>query len=446
MNILKFSLPTRFALAGSLFSMAVMLSACGGGADDDTGAAAEASLAVTETAQAVAPATGGDAAAESLMAGRAAVDAWETEYDAATAQAFLASQQPQATTESAMAVRELATDARVKWNPGHYIASGKRDPQTLAKILAEIKPFPQVKGLLLRYDWAQLETDKGVYDFTKIDRDLGLVAAQGKRLFVMVGTKAFNAGGRAVPAYMYTPEYQGGAYKILIAARTALGANARYGENAALHNAKVRDRLIALTAALGARYNKHNAFEGITFNETAMGQMAVPLTSEQRSTFFSNLAQVDAATKQAFPNTVVMQFINFPVTYMPGLITSMVNNKVALGGPDILLEDRDLNNNVFPLYDLAKGKVPVGPSVQPENYLTTTQNGVHNPPAISALYNFGRTRLNANYLFWTRSLTGTPTPWPRVQEFFKSTGFPKDATGGLVSTCPTTYTSCVSKL
>ncbi|WP_298232850.1 hypothetical protein [uncultured Azohydromonas sp.] len=406
---------------------------------------------MSETAQALASspasrvADGADVAAESLSGGRAPLADWETQDDPVTSQIFLASQQAQAPSlERALAAAD--TDTRVKWNPGHYIASGKRDPQTVAKILAEIKPIPQVKGLLLRYNWSQLETSKGVYDFSKIDRDLAAVSAQGKRLFVMVGTKVFTAGGRAVPNYLRTAEYEGGAYKIRIGARETLGSNDRYGENAALHNAKVRNRLIALTKALGTRYNRHNAFEGVIFNETAMGQMLVPLTDVQRTAYFDNLAQVDAATKRAFPNTVVMQFINFPRPYMQGLITRMVNNKVAVGGPDILLEDRDLNTYIYPLYDLAKGKVAVGPSVQPENYLTTTQNGVHNPPSISALYNFGRTRLNANYLFWTRSQAGTPTPWPRVKEFFKSSAFPKDASGGLTSTCPKAYTACTPSL
>ena len=473
MNILKFPLQSRVALAGSLFSMAVLLSACGGGSDDDTAPAEEAAQAgVLESAQtlttttATTAATGttaitgttgstgttatvtasGSAATESLMGGRTQPAAWELQDDPVTAQSFLARQLAKAPLVGALAAREAGADTRVKWNPGHYIAVGRRDRDTLLKALAEIKPYPQVKGLILRYEWPQLEKAKGVYDFSRIDHDLALAESQGKRLWIMVATKVFTAGGRAVPDYMHTAEYEGGAYKILIGARDALGSTERVGENAALHNAKVRDRLIALTTALGARYNRHNAFEGLTFSETAMGQTQVPLTAEQRQGFFNNLAQVDAATRRAFPNTVVMQFVNFPRVYLPGLITSMVNNQVALGGPDILLEDPDLNNNIFPLYDMAKGKVPVGPSVQPENYLTTTQNGPYNPPAISALYNFGRTRLSANYLFWTRSLTGTPTPYPRVLEFFKSSAFPKDATGGLISTCPSTYASCVPKL
>jgi hypothetical protein len=442
MNILKSPFQARLALAGSLFSMTVMLAACGGGAEDTSTPGLD-----HEAAQALSTASVAGGVATDSGAAAPAPEAWELEDDPVVSATFLARQQARyaaTPTESAMAV--AATDTRVKWNPGHYIALPMRDEATILKVMSEIKPLPQVKGLILRYEWAQLETSKGVYDFSRLDRDLSLVQAAGKRLWIMVGTKVFRPGGRAVPDYLRTAEYEGGAYKILIGARDAIGSKERYGENAALHNAKVRDRMIALGNAMGAHLNKHNALEGITFNETAMGQMKVPLTSAQKNAYFDNLAQVAAATKRAFPNTVVMQFINFPRAYMPGLISSMVSTKVALGGPDILLQDPDLNNYIYPMYEPAKGKVAVGPSVQPENFATTVQHGAYNPPKISDLYNFGRTRLSANYMFWTRVTNGSPSPYTRTLDFFKSSAFPKDASGGLITTCPSTYPACVPKL
>ncbi|WP_051242582.1 hypothetical protein [Azohydromonas australica] len=451
MNILNSHLNSRLALVGSLFSMSVMLAACGGGQDEAYRAVnGEISQSLSSTDSAVV-ADGQDAAVlaadEQDNTVSAPPAAWELEDDPVVSETFLASQQARAAasaTERAMAV--ATTDTRVKWNPGHYIALPQRDEPTIQKVMAEIKPLPQVKGLILRYEWAQLEKSKGVYDFSRLDRDLALVQAAGKRLWIMVGTKVFRPGGQAVPDYLRTAEYEGGAYKIVIAGRDAIGSQERYGENAALHNVKVRDRLIALGDAMGAHLNKHNALEGITFNETAMGQMKVPLTKAQQTAYFDNLAQVGAATQRAFPNTVVMQFINFPRAYMPGLISNMVSNKVALGGPDILIEDADLNTHIYPMYDPAKGKVAVGPSVQPENFATTVQHGAYNPPKISDLYNFGRTRLSANYMFWTRVTAGSPSPYTRTLDFFKSSAFPKDAAGGLISTCPSTYPSCVAKL
>ncbi|WP_298234330.1 hypothetical protein [uncultured Azohydromonas sp.] len=431
--------------------MSVMLAACGGGQDEAYRAVGGEGAQSLSSADSAVLADGQDAAVlaadEQDNTVSAPPAAWELEDDPVVSETFLASQQARATaTERAMAAAAVTTDTRVKWNPGHYIALPQRDKATIEKVMAEIKPLPQVKGLILRYEWAQLETSKGVYDFSRLDRDLSLVQAAGKRLWIMVGTKVFRAGGRAVPDYLRTAEYEGGAYKILIGARQAIGSKERYGENAALHNPKVRDRLVALGAAMGAHLNKHNALEGITFNETAMGQMKVPLTAAQKNAYFDNLAQVGAATQRAFPNTVVMQFINFPKPYMPGLISSMVSNKVALGGPDILLQDPDLNNHIYPMYNPAKGKVAVGPSVQPENFATTVQHGAYNPPKISDLYDFGRTRLSANYMFWTRVTNGSPSPYARTLDFFKSSAFPKDASGGLITTCPSTYTSCVPKL
>jgi hypothetical protein len=443
MNTLNSHKHARLAVAGSLFSLTALLAACGGGSAQD-----EPYRAVTkELVQGLAAADSADVAVDaSDDTVTVPPAAWETEDDPVEAATFLAREQALAATGTTPSAAELVTDHRMKWNPGHYLALPLRDEATIQKTLSEIKALPQVKGLILRYEWAQLEKGKGVYDFSRLDRDLGLVQAAGKRLWIMVGTKVFHAGGRAVPDYLRTAEYEGGAYKILIGARDAIGSKERYGENAALHNAKVRDRLIALGTAMGAHLNKHNALEGITFNETAMGQMLVPLSNTQKATYFEHLAQVDAATQRAFPNTVVMQFINFPKPYMPGLITGMVNGNVALGGPDIFLHDRDLNANIYPLYDHAKGKVAVGPSVQPENFATTVQHGEYNPPKISDLYNFGRYNLGANYMFWTRVTYGSPSPYARTLDFFKSAAFPKDAAGGLATTCPSSYAACVAKL
>ena len=431
MSTLNYAARSRLAVAASLFSMTLMLGACGGGTGDQADQVS-ASLEAVEAMQAV----------EDAVVPSTQPAAWELQDDQATGQTFLASQQAMASRETAQALGSAAlSDARMKWNPGHYIATGRYDKLGILQILDEIKDLPQVKGLMLRYEWPQLETAKGVYDFSRIERDLALVQAAGKRLWIILGTKVFTVGGVAVPDYLRTAEYGGGAFKFSLD-----GSADRLGENTALHNANVRDRLIALTTALGARINRHNALEGLTLSETALGQALVPLTEAQRSSFYSNLALVDTATKRAFPNTVTMQFINFPRTYMPGLINSMVSNSVALGGPDILMQDPDLTTYIYPLYDLAKGKVAVGPSVQPSNYLRTAQNGPLNPPKISDLYAFGRNQLGANYMFWTRSFTGSPAPYPQVLDFFKSAAFPKDATGGLTATCPSTYTACVPQL
>jgi hypothetical protein len=433
---------SRLVLGSSWLFAAAWLTACGGGGDAVAEGAASADALQTaqslESAQALSS-EGGTAAQSDDDVASFEPQPWELEYDDATAQAFIASLPPASS-------EWRAPGTRVKWNPGHYVALSRRDDASLHTALREIQHLPQVKGLLLRYGWRQLEPRKGDYRFETIDRDLALARSYGKRLFIMVETKAFRSGVRAVPDYMHTAEYSGGAYKIRIDAKPTLGSSNNYGENAALHNDKVRDRLIALTTALGRRYNLNNSVEGVSFNETAMGQMVKPLSNAQTAAFFRNLAQVDTATRRAFPNTVVMQFINFPVSYMPGLVRNMVSSSVALGGPDTFLNDHDLNRFTYPLYDYAQGKVPIGPSVQPENYFARSHNGPHAPPKVSELHAFAQNRLHANYLFWTRTLIPPLKPYNNVLRMFKSEAFPSDGAGGLRSGCPATFGLCVRSL
>ncbi|WP_298234964.1 beta-galactosidase [uncultured Azohydromonas sp.] len=350
-----------------------------------------------------------------------------------------------ALSESALAL--VPGDTRVKWNPGHYVQLGAGAADALVqRTFKEISTLPNVRGVQTRYFWRDLEPTEGVYDFSEIDKDLAQAQAVGKRLFIVIGTKAFSAGARALPDYMHTDEYDGGAFRIQINAKDTVRTEATTGENIALFNGNVRDRFIALTTALGQRYNSHNTFEGIGFNETALGQAVVPLTNTQKADFFTNLAAVDAATRQAFPNTVVMQFINYPRPYMPALVSSAISNSVALGGPDTFLDDSELDASAYIHYDAAWGKVPLGPSVQAENYVTTYQGGPYAPPAVTDLYAFAKGRLHANYIFWAKTLTEPLVPYSNVLAMWKSSSFPKDAAGGLSTACPSTFASCVPKL
>src|SRR5690242_12386837 len=91
MTTLNSVLQSRLVLGSTLFSMAVMLAACGGGADEGSATASEAAQALASGATSVAT-DGADAAAESLSGGRAPLADWETQDDPATSQAFLASQ------------------------------------------------------------------------------------------------------------------------------------------------------------------------------------------------------------------------------------------------------------------------------------------------------------------------------------------------------------------
>ncbi|NML15686.1 hypothetical protein [Azohydromonas caseinilytica] len=339
--------------------------------------------------------------------------------------------------ESASATPEAGGNT-IKWNPGHYVEYGSNAGDWVIDAgLEETKNMPFVKGIMVRADWTQLEKGKGEYNFSRIDRYLNKAQAKGKRLFLTLGTKTFN-GGRAVPDYMRTAKYSGGAFRI----GTIEGT---FGENMALYDDDVRDRLIALIQALGRRYNKHNAFEGITFNETAFGKIVRDLSDEQKQRFFSNLAKVNTAARQAFPNSVVIQFINYPANFMPALFENMKDKGVGMGGPDVFINDPDLNRSAYGFNAHATGIVPIGMKVESDCYNAVRHGGPYTKPDVRDIYRFARDRLHANYIFWYR-YTERHNPWNDVLKMFKGEAFPAGGSGGLKNSCPSKFGNCAPKL
>jgi Beta-galactosidase len=325
----------------------------------------------------------------------------------------------------------------LKWNPGHYAVVSAHNANQIERILGQIDKFPFVKGIVLRTSWVDTETEKDTYDFTALDAGIERAVAHGKRVFIMMGTKSFDVDDKAVPDYMRTSEYGGGAYAIEI-------KRGGYGENAKLWNVKTRDRLIALNQALATRYNTNNNVEGLIFNETALGMAVRPISTAQYQKYFDNLATINIAAKAAFQNSTVIQYMNAPMKYVPTLWSTITANKVGAGGPDVYLEDLSLAK-LLPSYVAAAGNVPIGVQVEPASFRSTVHAGPFNPPAVTDLYEFARSKMFSNYIFWVPDMSEPHTPWPKVLEMFDSASFPKDATGGLPSACPL-ETTCVEKL
>ncbi|WP_156901894.1 hypothetical protein [Azohydromonas australica] len=332
----------------------------------------------------------------------------------------------------------LMAGSVTKWNPGHYIQFGSSaNDFVIDAALNETAGMPFVKGIMIRASWWQLEKGKGQYDFSRIDRYLNKAKAKNKRLFLMVGTKTFD-GDKAIPDYLRTSQYSGGAFRI----GTIKGT---YGENMALYDDDVRDRLIALMQALANRYNKDNNFEGVAFNETAWGKMVKPLSDSQKNQFFSNLAKVDTATRSAFSNSVVIQFMNYPSNLVPALFENMKDKGVGMGGPDVFINDPDLERSAYVFNPKARGVVPIGMKVESDCYNAVKHGGPYTKVDVRKIYSFARDRLYSNYIFWNR-YTDKHNPWADVLKMFKGEAFPTGSAGGLNAACPSKFASCAPKL
>ncbi|SFE55456.1 hypothetical protein SAMN05428977_102031 [Nitrosomonas sp. Nm166] len=349
------------------------------------------------------------------------------------------------TTYAATNVTSPVTTA-VKWHPGHYytlMGQGKNNPQYMAQVYRELKKTPALRGLQIRYDWAELEPEEDVYNFTSIEQHLAQLTEQKKRLIILLQMKSFNPSLPFVPDYLKEKKYEDGIFPF-----SAFGKRNIKGYNLKLWSPLVHDRLVALVRALGERFNSHPYFEGIGLTETAFGEPLVEISRNQQDNYYNNLLSINQQLRKSFPNTMTYQFTNYPRPMLRSFVGKLKEMGTGLGGPDIFMDDPGLNakgakpnsaKGVYHHYPELSGWVPLTPSVMQTNYENTRHDKKGRTPAIAELYSFARDRLRANYIFWTRA----PGYFPKVLEMLNELGRAGEA-GGLDGTCPRAYSACIN--
>ncbi len=352
--------------------------------------------------------------------------------------------------------------AQVKWHPGHYYSAmygAKKGAYTYAsnEIYQELESNTALAGIQIRFKWPELETAKGEYNFKEIDEHLERLSTMGskeKRLFIIIETRTFDTTTKLVPCYLmtsscvgYLNEYEGGIFPYK---KTNNGPH--YGNGIRFWNDSVRNRFVQLMEALGNRYNSHSHFEGIGLGETSMG---IPMNSANVSNFdidqyYSAHLYIQEAMFNAFPNTITTQFTNFPRSRLAEFIAGLQSIGTSLGGPDILIDDLGLNavdiphqqDGVYSYYPKLSGSVALTPSVMPQNYLkTASDNRVPlRQPTIDELLDFGRDKLKATHIFWSRDKPGYYKEALMKLQTLKNNNDPRVK---LQTNCPLTYGSCI---
>lgn len=336
-----------------------------------------------------------------------------------------------------------ATPNPVKWHPGHYIMlvnPGKNSSWYMDNIYNELETYDAIRGIAIRFNWKELETAKGVYNFSSIDKQLAGVAARNKRLIILLEMKSFSPT-IIVPDYLLTATYEGGVF-----------AHARNGVlkgyNIKLWNTQVRDRLAALISALGKHLNSHPHFEGLGLQETAMGQPLKPLTTTQTNTYYNNLLSVNKRMRGSFPNTMTFQLMNYPRPILDSFIGGLKEMGATLGATDIFMQERGLlfpptkysPGGLYTYFPQLAGVIPQLAQVEGSNYENTKHDGTGYQPTIPELLNFGRDKLKVNYILWTR----TPGYYDDVLLMLNQQAQKSTPSGGLASTCPASIASCTT--
>jgi len=308
-----------------------------------------------------------------------------------------------------------------KFHPGHYAFVQSRP-------IDEGSLYKNFQGIQKAYNWRTLEPQKDQYDFSAIRSDLEFLAKHDKRLIIQVQTKAFGPGQNCCPAYVSGHDYGGGVYPT------------RWGSfNPIIWDPRVNERLNALYQQLGKEFDHEPNLEAAVIPETAVTWNAA-VKSDVPYTVDGYLKSVEAgmqAMKDAFPHTVVIQYVNMPLEVIGPLADYAKAHGIGFGGPDIYPYDPLLNNpqrGVYRLYAPLSGIVPLGAAVQQNDY--SQKAAFRGPPGsatVKEIYDFGREKLHLNYIFW-----GVRQDYfEKVQAMTDDPAFPKDAAGGLNSEVPT---------
>jgi hypothetical protein len=260
------------------------------------------------------------------------------------------------------------------------------------------------QGAQIMYAWRDLEPEKGKYDFTILKQDYEYLRKFSKKLFIQLQDVTFNPKYKAVPDYLLTTEYDGGAVL------QYNDDNSEGGWVAKRWNKKVRERFALLLKALGQEFD--GKIEGINLQETAIG---VRDSGFSRLGYVAGLKENMLALKKAFPSSTTMIYANFiPGEWLPwedkGYLRSIYQYGeeigVGLGGPDLMVTRKAQLNHALAMMHECHYTVPLGIAVQDGNYIgetgdidEATKKKAHDN-IVPLLHDFAKDFLKINYMFW----------------------------------------------
>ena len=283
-----------------------------------------------------------------------------------------------------------------KWHPGHYLSAGwgVRTSQT-SWVLSRIKDNPNLKGIATTHRWAELEPQKGVYNFANIESNLAMAKAANKRLMIQIIDRWWGVP-TCVPEYLRSdPIYKGG-QSLFLNPNGSVNAC-----NALRFVPEVQSRLMALYTALGKRFNNDPNFEAVYVQEDGLYLKGSNMGGYTPRGYTDQQKRGMDALAAAFPNTQVFKFLSWGVN-TGELFEYAYKLGLGVGGPDLLP-----NNATFstPYYSQYAGRMPLHISVQhPKVELYTKDQG----GTVEGLYDYGVTNpkgLNTNYIVWDQPET-----------------------------------------
>jgi hypothetical protein len=317
---------------------------------------------------------------------------------------------------TAQSTTALAQDRKA--NYGHYFATRSND--TLADV-AMLCDQAGVKGVVWRRTWKDVETARGVYDFSSYDQVLRAIANSHNpqcQLWIFIEFKSFTAQRNPCPVYL-----QG---------RSA--PNTSNGMTCFIWEPAVKDAYVNMMKAAAQRYDGNPRVEGFIVQESALSLSGAYSQDVQDGGTYTAEAWRDALINivgqcgAAFAHSRCLAFLNFIhngqkyLKDVSAAISAVPNNRACMGGPDLLPDSTELysdNNRVYEV--LARHKGCRSNSAQNDSYNIRNFNldNVFNFAVRGTYGDFNQAVPRASgvcvnsYLFWNHRVgrSGTGQDW-----------------------------------
>ena len=291
--------------------------------------------------------------------------------------------------------------------PQNFLYTGSDDLASLSSLLRR----PDIAGLQVVYSWKSLETSKGRYDFSQIERDLAYLESLNRKLFIQVQDRFFDVRHRNVPAYLLQePNYGGG----LAAQSDNPGENQPEGHGWVTQqwNPAVRDRFQKLLTALAQKFD--GRVWGINLPESAADiDRKRDTTGFTCDRYFEATLENIAHARKVFAKSHVVQYMNFwpcewenDRKYMSRAFEFASRNRIGLGGPDIVPNRKAQMKNSYPFFHQYKGRLSLVAMAIQEPTLTYINPVTQKNFTREEFVAFAEDYLGVDVIFWS-----TTSPW-----------------------------------
>jgi hypothetical protein len=263
---------------------------------------------------------------------------------------------------------------------------------------------PGIAGAQVTYTWKSLEPKKDKYDFSAIEEDMKFLQSKGKSLFIQIQDVTFYKKFICVPDYLLNDTiYHGGIAPDFHFPNDNEDSAIQAGWVARRWDPAVAERFHKLLVELGK--NLDGKIEGINLPESSLefgesGKHHPPgFTIEN---YYLAIRENMLVMKQAFPNSVTIQYLNFfpgGKTWLQKLYKEAQHNGVGVGGPDIKVWRWFQMENSYGLIRESHGIITTGMAVQDGNYSEINPK-TKKQVTLPEILDFAQNYLRLNYVFW----------------------------------------------